>query len=132
MVMVASLPYSTGLTSCTNPDIYTRMEHELFQTDNNRTVDIRLGDTARISLPENATTGYCWTIDHYDKQYISALATEPHYTADGIGVGSGGNVTFIFQGKKIGIGEIALKHWRSWEGDSSIIARYHSKLNVLP
>jgi predicted secreted protein len=34
----------------------------LSQTDNDRTVSVRVGDMVRISLPENASTGYRWTI----------------------------------------------------------------------
>src|SRR5258705_5417551 len=91
----------------------------LAEKDNDRTVDIRLGETVKITLPENATTGYRWAIDRYNEEFIEALATEPHYTAKAIG--SGGEVAFIFQGKKIGTGEITLKHWRQWEGDTSVI-----------
>ena len=102
----------------------------LVETDNDRTVDIRLGDTVRITLPQNATTGYRWGIDRYDKEFIEAVATEPHYTSKAIG--SGGEIAFLFQGKKIGTGEIVLKHWRPWEGDSSVTARFRLRLNVQP
>ena len=102
----------------------------LVETDNGRTVDIRRGETVRISLPENATTGYRWAIDRCDEEFIAALATEPHYTAKGMG--AGGEVAFIFQGKKIGTGEIVLKHWRHWEGDSSVTTRFRIWLHVQP
>jgi inhibitor of cysteine peptidase len=100
------------------------------ESDNGRTVDVRLGEEVRITLPENATTGYRWAIDRYDEEFIEALATEPHYTAKAIG--SGGEVTFIFKGKQAGTGEIVLKHWRHWEGESSITKRFSIRLNVKP
>jgi inhibitor of cysteine peptidase len=102
----------------------------IVESDNGRTVDVRLGESVRINLPENATTGYRWAIDRYDEEFIEALATEPRYTANAMG--SGGEVALIFQGKKIGAGKIVLKHWRHWEGDSSVINRFHISLNVLP
>jgi len=102
----------------------------LVETDNDRTVDIRLGETVRLTLPENATTGYRWAIERYDEEFIEALATEPRYTAKAIG--SGGEVAFIFQGKKIGTGEIVLKHWRHWEGGSSVTTRFRLRLRVQP
>ena len=102
----------------------------LVEADNNRTEDIHVGETVRITLPENATTGYRWAIDRYDEEFIEALATEPHYSAKAIG--SGGEVAFIFQGKKAGTGDIVLKHWRHWEGDSSVTTRFHLRLNVRP
>jgi inhibitor of cysteine peptidase len=100
----------------------------MVEKDNGRTVAIRLGESVRVNLPENATTGYRWAIDRYDEEFIEAVATEPHYTANAIG--SGGEVEFIFKGKKIGSGEIMLKHWRHWEGGSSIISRFRLRLNV--
>jgi len=100
----------------------------LVETDNEQTIDIRLGASVRVSLPENATTGYRWAIDRYDEEFIEALTTEPHYTANAIG--SGGEVAFIFRAKKIGTGEIVLKHWRHWEGDSSVTTRFRVRLHV--
>lgn len=102
----------------------------VFEADNGKTIDISLGAPVRVVLPENASTGYRWTIDRYDEEFIEAVATEPHYPAGA--VGSGGEVEFIFKSKKIGSGEIRLKQWRHWEGDSSIINRYQLRLNVCP
>jgi inhibitor of cysteine peptidase len=102
----------------------------LVETDNDRTVDARVGDVVQVSLPENATTGYRWTIDRYDEDIIEAVGSEPRYPADA--VGSGGRVAFTFKAKKTGAGEIALKHWRHWEGDRSVIGRFHVRLNVQP
>ncbi len=102
----------------------------IVENDNGRTVDIHLGWSVRINLPENATTGYRWSIDRYDEEFIEALATEPRYSSNAIG--SGGEVEFIFRGKKVGTGEIVLKHWRHWEGDSSVTKRFRIRLNVQP
>lgn len=102
----------------------------IVENDNERTVDLRLGDSIQVLLPENATTGYRWAIDRYDKEFIEALETEPRYMANA--VGSGGEVAFIFKGKKIGTGEIMLKRWRHWEGDSSVASRFHIRLHVQP
>lgn len=100
----------------------------MVEKDNGQTVDIRLGESVQIVLPENATTGYRWAIDRYDEEFIEAVAAEPHYTANAIG--SGGKVEFIFKGKKIGSGKIMLKHWRHWEEDVSIVSRFCLDLNI--
>ena len=122
---------SPGAVSCPKTETHVKMEQLFVETDNNRTVDIRLDETVRITLPENATTGYRWTIDSYDKELFSELPAEAHYPSTA-GVGSGGNIVFIFQGKKSGTGDIRLKQWRSWEGDSSVIGRFHIRIHVLP
>jgi inhibitor of cysteine peptidase len=116
--------------SCQKSETHVKMEHLFVETDNDRTVTIRLNETVRITLPENATTGYRWAIERYDKELFDELAIEPHYPKGT--VGSGGEVVFIFQGKKTGTGDIMLKHWRSWEGDTSIIARFHVRVQLVP
>jgi inhibitor of cysteine peptidase len=57
----------------------------LTQTDNDRTAEVHIGDSVRINLPENATTGFRWAIDGYDEQLFELVATEPHYPKDFIG-----------------------------------------------
>ena len=126
----ATLICSHGAVCCPNPEEAPQAMLSLVESDNGRTVDIRLGESVRITLAENATTGYRWAIDYYDEEFIEALSTEPSYTANAIG--SGGEVTFIFKGKKIGTGQIVLKHWRHWEGDSSITTRFRIRLRVQP
>ena len=102
----------------------------LVDHDDGRMVDIRVDDLVQVTLSENASTGYRWAIDRYDQEFIEALSPEPRYAENG--VGSGGEVTFIFKGKKVGLGEIVLKHWRHWEGDSSITSRFRIRLRVEP
>jgi inhibitor of cysteine peptidase len=100
----------------------------LLEADNDRTVDVRVGDVIRITLPENATTGYRWTIDRHDEDIIEALGSEPRYPDNA--VGAGGEIAFNFKARKAGTGEIALRHWRHWEGDRSVIGRFRVRLNV--
>jgi inhibitor of cysteine peptidase len=75
-----------------------RIMLSLTETDNDRTVDVRVGEAVRLTLPENASTGYRWAIDRYDEKVVEAVATEPHYS--GKAIGSGGEVAFVFQARK--------------------------------
>lgn len=102
----------------------------IVETDNGRTANVRLGGLVQITLPENATTGYRWAIERYSEECIEAVASEPHYPANAIG--SGGEVAFLFRARKVGMGEISLRRWRHWEGDSSITARFRLRLAVQP
>jgi inhibitor of cysteine peptidase len=102
----------------------------LAEADNGRTVDLRVGETFRVRLPENATTGYRWTIDRLDDEVVEAVGSEPDYGAGSIG--SGGAVSFTFRAKKPGTGDIALKHWRHFEGDASVTNRFRLRLNARP
>ena len=101
----------------------------LVESDNGRTVDVRMHDPVRISLSENATSGYRWAIDRYDEDLFDPVATEARYP--NATLGSGGEVDFVSEAKKVGRGAIVLKHWRHWEGDASIKARFAVTLNVI-
>ncbi|WP_081428234.1 protease inhibitor I42 family protein [Chlorobium phaeobacteroides] len=116
--------------SCSGYQKASNMTHDFVEKDNDRTVDIRSGDTVRITLPENASTGYRWAVDRSDEEVMTMLSSDAHYTAKA--VGAGGEVVFIFEAKKNGAGEVVLKNWRSWEGDSSVTDRFRIRVNVLP
>ena len=102
----------------------------LTEADNGRTVDLRVGESVRLTLPENATTGYRWAIDRLDRDVVEEAGSEPH--PSGGAIGSGSNVTFDFTAKKAGSGEVALKYWRHFEGDGSVVKRFSFRLNVQP
>jgi inhibitor of cysteine peptidase len=103
----------------------------LSEKDDGRSVNLKIGDDLEVTLPENATTGYRWAVDHIDGSVVDLGSTQPHYPSGGA-VGSGGRVTFVFRGDKPGTGAIALKQWRPWEGDSSVVGRFRVEVRVLP
>ena len=102
----------------------------LTEADNERTVDLRVGESVRLTLPENATTGYRWAIDHLDRKVVDPAGSEPHYA--GGAVGAAGQVTFDFKAKQAGSGEVALKYWRHFEGEGSVVKRFRFRLNAKP
>lgn len=94
---------------------------QLVEKDNGRTINIHRGDSFQITLAENATTGYRWAIEYYDKSVIDKISSDAQYPERAFG--SGGTVDFVFHAKSIGMGKICLKQWRQWEGDASVINR---------
>ena len=100
----------------------------LTEADNGRTVALRVGETVRVTLPENATTGYRWAVDRLEGDVVEAVGSEPHYSAGA--VGAGGEVTFTFKATKAGPGALTLKHWRHFEGDASVTKRFHLRFDA--
>jgi inhibitor of cysteine peptidase len=100
----------------------------LTEADNGRTVEVRAGEAVSVTLPENATSGYRWTIDSLDPGIVEASEATPHYPSGS--VGGGGTVTFSFKSAKPGNGEVSLKYWRHFEGDASITKRFRVRLNA--
>ncbi len=129
-LLAAASIYATGALGHTMVAKVCEPMVLLVEGDNGRTLDLRTGESIKIVLPENATTGYRWSIDHYDKELFEEVAQEPRYTSPAIG--SGGEITFIFKAKKTGRGEIVLKHGRRWAGEASVTKHFRIHLNVKP
>lgn len=123
----AILLHATGAVAA---ETGTRIMQSLTEADNDRTVDLRVGESVRVSLPENATTGYRWAVDRLDQAVVEPAGSEQTYP--GGAIGSAGHVTFDFRAKKAGSAEIALKYWRHFEGEGSIVKRFRFRLNAKP
>jgi inhibitor of cysteine peptidase len=102
----------------------------LTEQDEGKTVDVHVGQTVIVSLPENASTGYRWAIEHADPSLVEAREAEPRYPSGA--VGAGGRAQWVFLAKIPGTTLITLKQLRPWEGDASIVGRFHVQLRVLP
>jgi inhibitor of cysteine peptidase len=100
-----------------------KLDHE----DNNRSFDVQAGDKIKIDLPESPT-GYRWTIDK-PGSVLEFLSTD-FSSAEGTGVGGGGRRTFTFTAERKGSDSTSLKHWREWEGESSLDKRFSVRINV--
>ena len=116
--------------SPSQPTVHPQKMLLVVEKDNGTTISIHRDQLLQITLPENATTGYRWAVDHYDQALIEPMGSTSHYT--GAAVGSGGMVDFMFGFKTVGTGSLGLKLWRHWEGDSSISNRFSIRVNVQP
>jgi len=97
---------------------------------NGRVVPVRVGDSITLRLPENAATGYRWTFASLDESKVT-LEADGH-EGSATGVGSGGEATWTLRARTAGPTRIALKRWRHWEGDRSIIDRFDVALEIGP
>lgn len=96
--------------------------------DNGKSVDLRVGETLTVRLPENASTGYRWAPDQVDEDLLDLAAADPDYPS--AAVGSGGEVTFTVRAKRAGTADLAFKNWRHWEGDPSVVERFRVRIEV--
>ena len=77
------------------------------ENDNGQTVTMGAGDALQISLPENRSTGYIWSIVTNDEAVLRPT-DEPSYAIEGEPLpGAGGRVTFHFTA--VGAGEVSLQ-----------------------
>jgi inhibitor of cysteine peptidase len=93
--------------------------------DSGRTVNMRLGQVITVRLKENPTTGYQWSavpadgLKQIHDQYEAANA-----------IGAAGVHEFQFRITKVGSHPLQLKHWRTWEGEGSVIGRFVATIIV--
>ena len=77
------------------------------ENDNGQTVTMGAGDALQLSLPENRSTGYIWSIVTNDEAVLRPT-DEPSYAIEGDSLpGAGGRVTFYFTA--VAAGEVSLQ-----------------------
>jgi len=102
--------------------------HELLREQNGETVKLHPGDSLVVSLPDNPTTGFRWTVESFDSGVLEACKED--YSTASTAVGGGGERRFCFRAISTGSTVLTLKLWRSWEGDRSVRARFQATVIV--
>ena len=83
-------------------------ELNLGLADKDKTIMARVGDHIVVRLPENQTTGFRWILTSITEETI-ILETREVTSPDSESLGAGGDVTFRFNTKAIGLGKVVLK-----------------------
>lgn len=84
-------------------------------------VDVPAGDMLVVRLRENPSTGYRWSVEQADE-----LTVEDNGAAGAAeGAGAARLHEFRFRATGPGNHHLRLRHWRDWEGEGSVIARFH-------
>ena len=106
-------------------------EIKLTQADNGKTVDLPSGSELLVSLPENPSTGYTWTVD-VDGKPTTGLLNSSYVPDTPLTPGSGGQHVFRFGIRQMGIAQLQLKRWHEWEGNASVVERFNITVRVAP
>lgn len=100
------------------------------EDDNGQTITLAVGDTLQISLPENRSTGYLWSMAANDEAILS-LTAEPVYEIEGEPMpGAGGRVTFTFAAAVPGEVALQLINSRSFETDVPPVETFELAVQV--
>jgi inhibitor of cysteine peptidase len=91
--------------------------------DNASSVSVPLGEEIVIRIDSNITTGYEWEVAEVNQTVLTYLGSE-YEAPDTSLVGAGGTQVLRFEAAAPGESTIALKYWRPFEGDSSIVDEY--------
>jgi inhibitor of cysteine peptidase len=110
------------------------MDFLLTSAANGQTVSLHPGATGELRLPESPTTGYRWTLESappnltIGEEDFTPFAPAPFAPAPG----GGGERRWSIQAVSPGSGALALKRWREWEGEASVIERFQVTLAITP
>lgn len=81
-------------------------------------VDIPAGELLAVRLKENPATGYRWMIEQANDLTVEEQANDINVP------GAGRLHEFRFRAAVPGSRQLRLRHWRDWEGESSIIGHF--------
>jgi inhibitor of cysteine peptidase len=82
------------------------------------TIDVPVGQTIEISLPENATTGFRWDITSNGEPTLRLLHDDRQAPARAQ-PGAGGMHRWQWQAQQAGAGDVALAYRRHWEAKAA-------------
>ncbi len=83
---------------------------------NGQTITVNAGDTFKVSLVGNPTTGYNWYAANLDETILSQSG-EADFKADSSAIGAGGIITNTFKAEATGTTTLTLEYKRAWETD---------------
>jgi inhibitor of cysteine peptidase len=99
------------------------------ESDSGKFLPVRVGDEVTIELKENAATGYLWDIESLGEGLV-----QTHPAASGPSArslpGAAGKFRIHLVAQAPGENSVCLKHWRDWEGEGSVDARFQVTLRI--
>lgn len=113
VLLVMALTGVLLLGACGDSDENSPSLTTLSESDNGRTVELRVADKLDVTLSENPSTGYVWEIETMD-QAIMKQAGDSEFTP-GSGLGAAGKRTFHFEAIASGQSALKLVYHRPFE-----------------
>ncbi len=100
------------------------------KSDNGRVLTLKIGQTLRLSLAENPTTGYRWSERTSLDTQVLQLKNDDFQLPSSAAIGGGGVRVFTFQAQKVGQVKLQLKNMREWESEQSAIEQFEVTVQV--
>jgi len=107
-------------------------EMVIAKKDNGREVTVRNNDIFEIELESHGGTGYIWSFEVLNTEYLEILKEETKSESK-TGM-TGGTVAHIWtiRAKRPGTTEISMNFYRPWEGKEKTADRFTVKLRIIP
>jgi inhibitor of cysteine peptidase len=108
-------------------------EFALGDKDSGKSLELRVGDTVKLVLDANPTTGFSWSkMDKVDQSILKLEKNDYQQNANpGRMVGVGGKTTIVYRAMKPGSAKIDLTYMRPWEPDSKFNTDFTVTVKVV-
>ena len=128
--MCAIAAAAAALVACAHPGKTVRVD----ETFHGQPVQMRAGDNLEIVLPENASTGYRWTIAPESESSAAPVLREGKQSAEGAGSppGKPGLRIFRFDAVQSGSVQLLFRYARPWEKDKAPAREFMIQVVVSP
>jgi inhibitor of cysteine peptidase len=103
---------------------------ELTARDGGSLQTIAVGQSIRISLDSNPSTGYRWEIDGAVPPILEESGAAQYVGGATSAPGAGGTEVWTFVGKSAGAGTLKLKYWRSFEPTATPAKTFEVSVDV--
>lgn len=100
------------MVGCTSAGTQT-----LTAQDAGKSVEVKAGETFKVTLDGNPTTGYVWEVAADSNAPVTQIG-EWEFKADSSAVGAGGKLTLTFQAGQGGQGALKLVYHRPFEAQT--------------
>ena len=97
---------------------------------NGREVALEMGDVLEVSLSENASTGYQWSVKTKPDSLLEFEDAEAGPQAPAGPPGKAGVRRFYFKAVGAGSGELELEYRRSWEKQKAAARIYKLRVRI--
>ncbi|MDR3592091.1 MAG: protease inhibitor I42 family protein [Negativicutes bacterium] len=103
---------------------------DVFEKDSGYGVALPLDAMLRVTLAESPGTGYRWQLEEGSGNCL-ALSDRNFFPPGGPAIGAAGLAVFSFKPLRPGYCLLALKLWRPWEGDQSVVRRFQTAVSIM-
>ena len=117
-----------ALSSCNSVQSKNSDGATITDSDNGKTIHLKLDEQFNLTLNANPTTGYSWETLPYNESVIKFIKSD--YSANSSMAGSNGIRTIKFQAIGKGSTELKLTYIRVWEKNQPPVKVYDIKVVV--
>lgn len=100
------------------------------EADDGKILPARVGASLVLNLRETPSSGYRWAFDALDESHVAVEGSS--WAGADAQPGAGGVASWRLCPLAAGRTRLALKRWRHWEGEKSVVERFSVVLDVKP